>query len=74
MFLAGTATELTRGAGAAAHLRTDPECNLALVEGREADAFRAALDGLTVEALATTTARNYNNGRKLALTLYRAAR
>lgn len=74
VFLAGTATELTRGAGAAAHLRTDPACNLALVEGREADAFLAALDGLTVEALATTTALNYNNGRKLALTLYRAAR
>lgn len=74
VFLAGTATELTRGAGAAAHLRADPACNLALVEGREADAFAAALEGTAVQALATTQALNYNNGRKLSLTLYQAVR
>lgn len=74
VFLAGTATELTRGAGAAAHLRADPACNLALVEGREAEAFTAALEGTPVQALATTHALNYNNGRKLTLTLYQAIR
>lgn len=74
VFLAGTATELTRGAGAAAHLRADPACNLALVEAREADAFAAALEGTPVQALATTQALNYNNGRKLSLTLYQAVR
>lgn len=74
VFLTGTATELTRGAGAAAHLRADPACNLALVEAREADAFTAALEGTPVQALATTQALNYNNGRKLVLTLYQAAR
>lgn len=74
VFLAGTATELTRGPGAAAHLRADPDCNLALVEGREAEAFAAALAETQVQVLAATTAINYNNGRKLTLKLYRAVR
>lgn len=74
VFLAGTATELTRGAGAAVHLRADPACNLALVEAREAEAFTAALEGTPVQALASTQALNYNNGRKLTLTLYQVMR
>lgn len=72
VFLAGTATRLTRGDGAAAHLLADPACALALVESRDEDSFRAALNGRPTTALATTTAFNYNNGRRLILTLYRA--
>lgn len=71
VFLAGTATKLTRGDGAAAHLSADPACALALVESREEASFRTALNGRETQTLAATTAFNYNNGRRLTLTLYR---
>jgi 4-amino-4-deoxy-L-arabinose transferase-like glycosyltransferase len=72
VFSVGTATKLTRGEGAAAHLAGDPACGLALVEGREEAVFHAGLGNVGVEVLARGTGVNYNNGRRLTLTLYRA--
>lgn len=72
VFSVGTATKLTRGEGAAAHLAGDPACALALVEGREEAAFQAGLNGRRVEVVGRGTGVNYNNGRRLTLTLYRA--
>jgi len=74
VFLTGTATKLTKGDGAAQHLAADPACALALVEGREEAAFQAALNSLDIELLARGGGVNYNNGRRLALTLYRVRR
>lgn len=73
VFLTGTSTKLVHGDGAAAHLLADPACALALVDVREEAAFRAGLGGTAVQALAGTAALNYNNGRRLLLTLYRLA-
>jgi 4-amino-4-deoxy-L-arabinose transferase-like glycosyltransferase len=72
VFSVGTATKLTRGEGAAAHLTGDPACGLALVEGREEAAFHAGLSNMGIEVLTRGTGVNYNNGRRLTLTLYRA--
>lgn len=75
VFLLGTGTRLVKGDEAARHLGTVPACAMALVEGREEEAFRAGLaeTGTRVEALGRVEGLNYNNGRKLSLTLYRSS-
>lgn len=73
VFAVGADTLLTGGDGAARHLLGDPACALALVDGREEAAFRTALAGADATALGTVRGFNYNNGRRIALTLYRLA-
>jgi hypothetical protein len=72
VFLLGTATRLGDGARAAAHLDSDRACALALVEANEDAAFRAALGTAGPVALAHLGGFNYSNGRRVALTLYKA--
>lgn len=79
VFLMGTDTALVTGDKAAAHLAADPACALALVESRQEAAFRTGLDAAgiapaRVEALGTAEGLNYNNGRRVVLTLYRLGR
>ncbi|MGQ9365154.1 ArnT family glycosyltransferase [Azospirillum sp. ST 5-10] len=74
VFLLGTGTRLGSGEQAAAHLRGGTDCALALVEGRFEEAFRQALGDTAAVPLATVRGFNYNNGRRLALTLYAPAR
>lgn len=71
VFLLGTATRIGHAAEAAAHLRADPACALALVEGRQEAAFHAALQDAAPTALGQAEGFNYSNGRRVALTLYR---
>lgn len=74
VFLLGTGTVLTDGAGAAAHLGSGP-CALALVEQREEPAFKAALSRADPpETIGRVVGVNYSNGRSVDLTLYGAAR
>lgn len=73
VFAVGTDTLLTRGEGAARHLLDNPACALALVDGREEAAFRTGLAGADARPLGTVRGFNYNNGRRIALTLYRLA-
>lgn len=74
VFLLGTETVLTDGAGAAAHLDSGP-CAFALVEARAEPAFRAALpQGDAPETIGGVAGLNYSNGRAVDLTLYGAAR
>lgn len=70
VFLLGTQTLLTDGAGAAHHLLAAPDA-LAVVESREDAAFQAALAGRSAETLATIQGFNYSRGREQALHLYR---
>ncbi len=70
VFLLGTGTRLTHGAGAAHHLAADRACALALVDQREEAAFRAALGGAEPVGLARLTGFNYNTGKPVRLTLY----
>ncbi|PNQ96475.1 glycosyl transferase [Azospirillum argentinense] len=74
VFLLGTDTRLTHGAGAAAHLVENPSCGLALVTNREEAEFRTALKGAEPVPLGRFTGFNYNTGKRLTLTLYGAAR
>lgn len=76
VFLVGTETTLVAGEKAAAHLAADPACALALVESRQEGAFRTGLDAagiaaVQVQALGGAEGLNYNNGRRMVLTLYR---
>lgn len=74
VFLAGTGTLLTDAAGAAAHLRADAACALALVATEDESAFRAALgEGPTPVALTQIAGLNYSSGDRLSMTLYRVA-
>lgn len=71
VFLTGTRTELTDGAGAARAIRMGRP---AIVEAREEDAFRAALAGLDALAVGESVeGRNYSNGDEVSLRLYRPA-
>ncbi len=75
VFLLGTATELTGGAGAAAFLAAHPDA-VALVAADQDAAFRAqaAALGAAVEAVDRRTGFNYSRGRWTTLALYRRAR
>ena len=75
VFLLGTATKLTDGAGAAAHVLGEPGA-LAVVGGREDEAFQAAIAQANnrVETLATLEGFNYSRGRATVLRLYRRAK
>lgn len=72
VFLVGTRTRLVNGDGAAQHLLADRACGLALVDQREQAAFRTALDGVEPKPLGEVHGLNYNNGRRIVLTLYAA--
>ncbi len=69
VFLTGRDTELTDAAGAA---RALAEGRPAIVEGRDADAFReaAALLGVTGRAVGVVNGHNYSKGDDVSLTVY----
>src|SRR5690606_7414742 len=70
VFLTGTETELTDAAGAARAVR---EGRPAVVDRSLEAPFREALarDGGDARAVGTVEGRNYSNGDRVALTLYR---
>jgi 4-amino-4-deoxy-L-arabinose transferase-like glycosyltransferase len=72
VFLLGTDTRLTNGAGAAVHLAAHPR-TLAFVSEREESAFRAAAaeQGFSVEGFVTVVGFNYSKGNRVTLTGYR---
>ncbi|CAN7361624.1 glycosyltransferase family 39 protein [Phyllobacterium sp. LjRoot231] len=74
VFLAGTPTILTDGAGAAKHLVDDPACAISAVDEREHDAFIKGLPQgeKSVAVIATVSGINYSKGRKTTITLYKA--
>ena len=69
VFLTGRDTQLTDAAGAACALA---EGRPAIVEARDADAFRAASAALGVAGRAAGTVRghNYSQGDDVSLTIY----
>ncbi len=69
IFLLGTQTALGDGANAAAQLRTG-SASAAIVERREDDAFRNAMEGVEVRSLAVIDGLNYSNGKDVSLTIY----
>ncbi len=73
VFLLGTNTRLITAEGAAHHLMDDRACALALVDQREEAGFRSALAGVEPKPLGVIHGLNYNNGRRIALTLYAAS-
>ena len=75
VFLIGSATELTGGAGAADALADRPDA-LALVSSDQEPAFRARATerAIAVTRLDTRRGYNYSRGRWTRLTLYRRAR
>ncbi|MGE0255040.1 MAG: glycosyltransferase family 39 protein [Alphaproteobacteria bacterium] len=73
VFLTGTATRLGPPEAAAAHLRADPRCGLALVDARDRATFEGALGGVAALPLATIDGFNYARGQRLSLGLYRLA-
>lgn len=68
VFLLGTKTKFTDGAGAADYLNAHPGA-LVVVEGRQQAAFdsRAAETGLKVEAFAILDGFNYSRGKRASL-------
>lgn len=70
VFLLGTETRLADGGGAADHLLIGAGCRLSFVESRQEEAFRAKLGGREPRALGAVNGFNYNNGRRIVLTLY----
>jgi 4-amino-4-deoxy-L-arabinose transferase-like glycosyltransferase len=74
VFLAGTSTLLTDGAGAADFLAQGGGCRFAFVEAREEQGFR--MRALAIGLRYATTGRvdgiNYANGRRAAIAVYRA--
>jgi 4-amino-4-deoxy-L-arabinose transferase-like glycosyltransferase len=74
VFLLGTGTKLTDVAGAAAHLRLDPRCALALVGTREQGPFLSLMAGAGIEPREVERIRgiDYSNGKRLELILYAA--
>jgi len=70
VFQLGTTTELTDGEGAAQAIA---EGRPAVVEGREAKSFRAAMNelGLTPRPVATVEGLNYSDGDRERLAIYR---
>ncbi len=75
VFLQGQDTRLVDAPAAADFLSGDRRCGLALVGSRDEAAFRSrsAADGLLLRQLALIQGINYSNGRRLSLTLFRAA-
>jgi 4-amino-4-deoxy-L-arabinose transferase-like glycosyltransferase len=73
VFLAGSSTLLTNGAGAANFL-AEGGCRVVLVETRSASEFvdRARDIGLRYSATTTVEGLNYSNGRQVKVTAYRA--
>ncbi len=71
VFLLGTQTRLVDGGAAAADYVTKQQGALALVEGREEAAFRAALGDVVVRELARIEGLNYSRGKAVVLRLYR---
>jgi 4-amino-4-deoxy-L-arabinose transferase-like glycosyltransferase len=73
VFLAGTATLLTDGAGAAEFLQAGG-CRFAFVEARQEPAFldRAAALRLSYSAGPRIAGVNYNGGRAITIAVYRA--
>ncbi len=74
VFRVGTGTVLTGGEGAADVLVARPEA-VALVEGRQREAFAAAVDaaGIAVERFGTVRGFNYSKGREVEIALVRRA-
>ncbi len=72
VFLVGTETRLTGGAGAAQFLAQHPD-GVAVVASDQDDLFRAqaAASGLSVQALDRRRGYNYSRGRWMTLALYR---
>jgi 4-amino-4-deoxy-L-arabinose transferase-like glycosyltransferase len=75
VFMLGTKIMLVDASRAARHLTTGPGA-LALVEGREDDAFRRDLAGLgwAPHLLGATVGLDYSNGRPMVLRLYSGAK
>jgi molybdopterin-guanine dinucleotide biosynthesis protein len=74
VFLLGTDTRLTGGAGAAQHLADHPRA-LVFVSDREETAFRGATaeQGFAVVDFARVAGFNYSKGKRVVLTGYRRA-
>lgn len=71
VFLSGTETMLTGGAGVAEALATAEGPLLGAIEAHELDAFRAALPaGAPVEAVGTIDGFNYSRGKDVTLHLF----
>ena len=73
VFLLGTDTELVAPPTAAADLAAH-RVGLVLIEGRQDEAFKAALagEGFTPRSLGQVQGLDYSNGKRMVLTLYRA--
>lgn len=76
VFLAGTRTLLTDGAGAAAALTADPACGIAVVGAAESKHFLAAVPGGAdaLKEIGSIEGMNYSKGEPRALTFYTLAR
>ncbi len=76
VFLAGTRTVLTDGAGAADYLASHPKCGIAAVSDRERPAFLAAAGkyGLRLRPGDAVEGINYSKGHRLAIRLYTVAK
>ena len=75
VFLLGTATKLTNGAGAAAHVKATPGA-AAIVEDRELEAFLLALgpQAVTLREIASPRGLNYSKGKPVTLHVFVSAR
>nr|WP_269930431.1 glycosyltransferase family 39 protein [Aminobacter sp. HY435] len=75
VFLAGTQTLLTDGAGAAAALTADPACGIAVVGASENKQFLAAVPNAAVgvREIGSIEGMNYSKGEPRALTFYTLA-
>jgi hypothetical protein len=73
IFLAGTETHLTDGAGAAEFLRGGP-CRFAFVEARQEKSFiqRAEATGLRYSAGPRIDGFNVNSGRPITIAVFRS--
>ena len=76
VFLAGTKTLLTDGAGAAAALTADPACGIAVVGAAESQHFLAAIPGGAdaLKEIGSIEGMNYSKGEPRALTFYTLAK
>jgi len=76
VFLAGTPTRLTDGAGAARHLLENPACAVAAVDKRNKEEFLASLPdgGRPARTLASVEGINYSKGRRTTVTLFTLAK
>lgn len=75
VFLAGTKTILTSGAGAAKYLLDNPACAISAVdEGSQAEFLQNLPQGeKSVVVAGSVSGINYSKGRKTTITLYKAA-